>query len=139
MPPITTSTDRRRALQAAFVAGILLLSTRWASGLDDRVVPVEDWNTLETRTVGHGTSELHLRTGYARPLVMPEAVRIVTSRSPTIGLAIEIDREIVVLSPTRHFDTRSFLLIGLDTGRRYRFAVRASTSGERAPLRIVPN
>lgn len=99
------------------------------------VAPVEEWVEFDRVEWRGDPIEVHLRTGYARPLIMPEPVRIV-DRPPLPGCDIEVDREIVLFEPRAHFTVEELVLAGMRTQTRYVVQVRSSAYGERVPLEL---
>lgn len=108
-------------------------------GQDDAsVFPVEDWVRFEKMHYAGGPLEVHLRTGYQRPLIMPEPVRLTSAAEAPQALTVDIDIDIVILSPSRHFSNARLTLVGLHTGHRYLVNLRSSATGDRIPLRLEP-
>ena len=99
------------------------------------VEPVGDWLRIVDVVRGDAPVEVHLRTGYARPLILPEPVRLTSGTPP--GAEVRVDDELVVLEPSAHFAARPLDFVGLESGRTYRFRVRSNTLGSRIPLRVV--
>ncbi len=99
------------------------------------VLPMEDWSEFTIMQYGSGPVRLHLRTGYQRPIIMPEPVSL-TSRARIAGLDVEIDTEVVILSPGDHFKNTSLTFRGLQSGNDYHVEVRSSTMGSRKPVRL---
>ena len=108
-----------------------------AAGTGVDVEPVGDWLRFDEEPWREGPIELHLRTGYARPLILPEPVALVGEASLP-GSTLEIDVDVAVFAPGARFDARPVELVGLESGRRYRFEVRADALGRRVPIRILP-
>ena len=100
------------------------------------VVPVPRWDRFERVEWDGGVLEVHLRTGHARPLILPEAVTL-EARAPLPGCDVTIDREVVLFEPGAHFAPEELVLVGTETRARYRLRVRSSAYGARVPLEIL--
>ena len=100
------------------------------------VAPIGNW--LEYREVAFNDQPIlvHLRTGYERPIILPEPVVLSDETQTLPGTEIIIDGNIVAFYPTNTFDRTPVIFVGLDTGTVYELQVRASTEGIRQPMRI---
>jgi len=98
--------------------------------------PVEHW--LKYREISFTGQKivLHLRTGYKRPVIFPEPV-IVPDEITLADADFTVDIDIVVFSPTHHFKSTAFSVIGQHTGNIYKFAVKAGPTGDRIPLEVL--
>ena len=103
---------------------------------DPAVEPTGDWLRFDEIVWDGSSVEIHLRTGYERPIILPEPVAALDGRSLP-GTEVMIDTEVVLFAPSEHFATRALTLVGELTGTRYRLAVRSDPIGSRVPLRIV--
>lgn len=103
---------------------------------DLEVEPTGDWLRFDEVVWNGASVEIHLRTGYERPIILPEPVAALGERSLP-GTEVTIDTEVVLFAPSEHFETRPLTLVGELTGTRYRLAVRSDPIGSRVPLRIV--
>ena len=100
------------------------------------VEPVGDWYRLRDIVWRDEAIGLHIRTGYARPIVFPEPVALAEAVALP-GCKIEIDIDVASFSPRRHFDARIVAFVGLESGRIYRYRIRSSEEGKRVPIRMV--
>ena len=100
------------------------------------VVPTGDWLRVDDVEWKGQPIEIHLRTGYERPLILPEPVRPMAGQSLSGG-GVTIDVELVLFAPREHFLEQDVVLVGERSGTRYRLAVRSDAFGSRVPLRIV--
>jgi len=100
------------------------------------VAPMGQW--LEFIETAHEDKPIliHLRTGYERAIVFPEAVVLQDSNKSLPGCEIIINENIISLYPTETYKRRSVLFTGKQSGTVYDLHIRASTSGVRQPLRI---
>jgi len=99
------------------------------------VEPVENWLKFHEVTYQGQHLILHLRTGYGRPVIFPEPI-IVPDEISISGLQFEVDIDILVFSPTNHFKTAEFSVIGQRTGTVYKFRIKSDPIGQRIPLEI---
>ena len=100
------------------------------------VAPVERWARFERVPWRGDEIEVRLRTGYARPLILPEPVSL-EEREPLPGARMEIDADVVLFEPVAHFGPVTVVLVGETTGTRYALRVGSSPYGDRIPLEIV--
>ena len=100
------------------------------------VEPVGDWVRFDEVEWHGAILPLHLRTGYARPVIFPEPVAIAADK-PLPGCRVAVDVEVVAFAPTEHFTPHEIEFVGERSGTRYRLEVRSDVTGERIPLRIV--
>ena len=100
------------------------------------VEPVRRWTRFERVAWTGAPLDVHLRTGHARPLILPEPVEP-EAREPLPGCDVEVDREVVLFEPARHFGPEELTLVGVETRTRYRLRVRSSAYGQRVPLEVV--
>ena len=114
------------------------VATPWASDPAGAttVEPVRRWARFEELEWRGEPIELYLRTGYERPLILPEPVRAL-GPIELPGCRVEIDVEVVSFSPSEHFEPRTIVLVGEQTGSRYHFRVRSNPFGQRIPLRVI--
>lgn len=101
-----------------------------------KVLPMGNW--IEYRQAQYrGTPILvHLRIGYERAILMPEAVWIQNPEPGLPGCDVVVNNDIVGFYPTRYFTRRAVKLVGEDSGDTYELLVSASVSGVRQPLQI---
>ena len=100
------------------------------------VAPVERWARFERVTWRGDEIEVRLRTGHARPLILPEPVSL-EGRGPLPGARMEIDADVVLFEPVAHFEPVAVVLVGETTGTRYALRVGSNPYGDRVPLEIV--
>ena len=139
-PPRSSRATRTAGTVLALLAGALVVCLPGAALAQDGLTAVEptgEWLRFEEVRWRNETLEVHLRTGYERPLIMPEPVRIAVDASVPSALDVDVDTEVVVFAPRDHFDPLPFTVVGERTGRRYTLSVRADPFGSRVPLRVV--
>ena len=101
-----------------------------------KVAEMGEWLEYREVTFNDQPILVHLRTGYERAIILPEAV-VQSDETQTLpGTEIVIDGDIVAFYPTITFKRVSVVFVGLDTGTVYDLRVRASTEGIRQPMRI---
>ena len=101
-----------------------------------KVAEMGEWLEYREVTFNDQPILVHLRTGYERAIILPEAVVQSDEKQTLPGTEIVIDGDVVAFYPTITFKRESVLFVGLDTGTVYDFRVRASTEGIRQPMRI---
>jgi len=148
------STNRARAGRLSpLIATLILLSTsaiviaqdarrigeRDAVGpapVADSVEPIGEWVRLTDIIWREEQIGIHIRTGYARPIVFPEPVRL--AEPVTLPFCdIELEADVVSFSPRRHFLAQVVRFVGEESGRIYSFRIRSSEEGKRVPIRMV--
>ena len=127
-------------LLAALATPIIFTSPRAALAQESiesgQVEPMGQW--LEYRQLRFDNEQLlvHLRTGYERAIILPEPVVQSNDEQTLPGTEFIVNGDTVAFYPTRTFQRRSVVFVGLDTGTVYDLGVRASPDGFRQPLRI---
>ena len=101
------------------------------------VEPMGHWVEFHNVQFKHAPILVHLRTGYERAVVLPEAVKLKSSDNTLPGSEIVVDQELVGFYPTQNFSQRSIHLVGLTTGSVYEFHVSASPAGMRQPIKVI--
>ena len=100
------------------------------------VAEMGEWLEYREVTFDDQPILVHLRTGYERAIILPEAVVQRDEKQTLPGTEIVIDGDIVAFYPTITFERESVVFVGLDSGTEYDLKVRASTEGIRQPMRV---
>lgn len=101
-----------------------------------KVAPMGNWLEYREVTFNNKPILVHLRTGYERAIILPEAVVPSDEQQTLPGTEIFIDGNIVAFYPTITFPRLPVIFVGLDTGTVYDLRIRASTEGIRQPMRV---
>lgn len=146
-----------RAITCA-VALLLLQPTLPAAAQSfETVIPMESWVEFMVIEYTGAPVPIHLRTGYERPIMFPEPVKLhsvngqlINSEQSTESLPgqvtgvidamahcpIEIDNEVAGFSPQRRFNNQSVIFQGAQTGTLYSLVVKSSPTGSRQPVEL---
>ncbi|MFK7994271.1 MAG: hypothetical protein AB8B87_09040 [Granulosicoccus sp.] len=104
---------------------------------DGTVAPMGQWLEYREANFRGAPILVHLRTGYERAIVMPEAVELSNNNQQRLpGCEIIVNNNIIAFYPTETFTRRSTVFVGKETGTVYDLRIRASTKGMRQPMRI---
>lgn len=101
------------------------------------VLPMEQWLEFKQTSFTGTPVLLHLRTGYERAVLMPEAVKLEDSNQVLPGCEIVIDKDIVGFYPALPFQRQPVMFVGIESGTVYELRVRSSELGLRQPLQIT--
>ena len=125
----------------ALATGSILWSTASlaenASSTTPPVELAEEWARFKSVRFSGKPIQVHLRTGYQRPIIMPEPIRLADPETLLPDCAIEVDIEVVAFSPAKHFKRHTIEFIGESSGTRYLLRVHSSESGYRIPISIT--
>lgn len=123
------------------VGSVVWTPARATGNVADRLLPgvepVEDWAQYKKVHFRGKPVLVHLRTGYQRPVIMPEPVDPADPASIPAGCKISVEAEIVMFSPASHFTRQTITFVGRNSGIQYQLKVRSSVKGKRIPIHIV--
>jgi len=112
-----------------------------AENTSDNTTPsvelAEDWARFKSVRFSGKPILVHLRTGYQRPVILPEPVRLADPEALLPGCDIDVDTEVVAFSPAKHFKWHVIEFIGESSGTRYVLRVHSSETGYRIPISIT--
>ncbi len=131
-------------LLASFLASIS--ASNVAAQKLEKVIPMGEWASFLEVRYTEKPIRVHLRTGYERAVLLPEAVTIESIQGVSViqnqtdnllpGCAIELDIDVIGFSPLRQFDNHSIKLRGLESYQLYELVVNSSPTGSRQPIDI---